>query len=238
MRDMGRRTAVLAACVLVLGLAAVGAAAEEEAHEVDTSIQKIALFKNGLAHFTVGGQLPEGAEGKLRFGPFLAPTHGTFWMNYPKGVDLQELVARDVTVTEQKRAANLQELLRANVGRRMSIYCNPDEGPTIEGKLVSVTRSPDEPEPPRYRAGGTAEDARRRYRPRGDSQMLMIRTSSLTMALDPNHVQRVDILGQKPNHTFGKERKGAELVAHLGEPAPNRGVSINYLAKGLTWAPS
>ena len=238
MRDLGMRTAVLAACVLVLGLAAAGSAAGEDAREVDTSIQKISLFKNGLAHFTVEGRLPEGAEGRLRFGPFLAPSHGTFWMNYPKGVDLQGLAAREVTVTEQKRAANLQELLKANVGRRVGIYCSLNEDATIEGKLVSVTRSPAEPEPARYRAGGAIEEDGHRYRRRRGNQMLLVRTSSSTTALDPAHVERVDILGEKPNHTFGKERKGAELTAHLGEPAPDRAVSINYLAKGLTWAPS
>ena len=239
MRSKRWRTAVLAACVLVLGAAVVTDAGEQgTARQVETNARRVALFKNGLAYFTVEGKLPEEADGTLRFGPFLAPAHGTFWVNYPQDVPLKGLVAREVDLTKEKRAATVRELLKGNLGRQVSLYFDPDGEPTVEGKLTSVPRGRPEPGPRRYMAGGDADEESRGYRRWEDGQLVLVRTSAGTVAVNPRRIERVDFPGAEPSPTFGQHRKGAELLARLREPAPDKSVTINYLAKGLTWAPS
>lgn len=84
-------------------------------------IERIALFKNGLGYATAGTRLPERAK-SVRIGQLPVPSYGTFWVSYPKAVKVRSLVTAMETIEELTTAPSVDQLLRLNPGRKVSIH--------------------------------------------------------------------------------------------------------------------
>ena len=234
-RPLIRRSAL--ALLVISALCLPATAGQNRAKPIQTRTRRVALFKNGLAFFTLEGNLPTDTSGPVSFGPFLAPTHGTFWVAYSKGTPLKDMVARETTVTEPTAAVNLHELLRANVGKRVRLYFTAEKMEPVSGTLISVADDRIDPPPRPYIPGPSAENRRTRP-PHEQGRLALISTSSGIVAVDPRQVQRVDFPGQEANESFPRKSEAVELVARLEKPASERKVTVSYLAKGLTWSPS
>lgn len=211
----------------------LGAQEEKKAAGTKPHVKRVALFKNGLAFFVSESMLPQGMEGPIAVGPFLAPAHGTFWVSHPAAVKLRDIVARETDAWELTDAITVAELIKANVGRRARLYVGGGADP-LEGviKRASADRELDRPDP--YMAGSAAA-VRRGY---VQGQLIVVEAGERLVALDPRSVQRVVFLDGEVSYSIRRKTKAVELVARLEEPAPGEVITATYLAKGITWAPS
>ena len=74
--------------------------------------------------------------------------------------------------------------------------------------------------------------------PFGRGQYVLIETAEGVIALDPYRVQRLQFDSPEIADTFAVEKPGVELEAVFTSPQQGDWLSVSYLAKGLTWAPS
>lgn len=231
---IGRTVAVVVLCAAALA-GTVRAGEPAQAREVQTRIEQVALFKNGVGYFVRKGELPE-EPGRFVIRGLPASSHGTFWLTCDKEAGLEGLVAREVTRKEPTPAANPLDLLKANIGKRVKIYLTDSP---VEGTLVAVTTEA-EPPPPGPYDSGRAAPRRSYYRPTpAGERMALLETDDglVGLRLVPG-ITRVDILDREAARTTEKEIKAVELLGGLSKAPRRRDLLVTYLAKGITWAPS
>jgi hypothetical protein len=243
-RAWAERSEVRLAChvitpiVLLLLMASHLLAADIPATSVQTRLDRVALFKNGLGFFSRSAQLHAGQMQAL-VGPFAAPVHGTFWVSAPASAGLGSVVARQVNVKgETVQARDLGDLLRANVGKEVTVWTSEEAAP-IRGTILSF--APDRPFViplgEAYRLGATG-DRGNSVIPWGRGEYVLIKTADGVVGINAYTVARLNFLGGEVGHTFQTDTPGAELTVSLRSPKAGDALGVSYLAKGLTWAPS
>jgi len=226
---------VLLAAMQISLLAGWAAAAEPT--EVSTRLDRVALFKNGLAFVVRQGQLPATA-GPLVVDPLPVPMHGTFWVSYPTGVGLRDVAARESVRHESVQALSIAELLRANVGKAVTLWTSGEDAPPIAGTILAFPTDRKAPRADPYVAGpAPPTDRYRSYPTPMTPRLVLIKTSQGVTAIDPNGVRRLDFGGDAARE-FDQEQPAVALHATLDKPAAGKAVSLTYLCKGMTWAPS
>jgi len=227
---------LLAVCCLAV-VPAVLAAEPAKPPAVQTHLKRVALFKNGLGFFVREGTLT-GDESNALLGPFAAPTHGTFWVGCPTTAGLKSVVSREVTVTEKSPCRNTYELLQANVGKVVQLGM-PWEGNVLVGTIVSFGPVPERPQPSPdpYQMGATPGEPGGYDQPQ--PQYMVFKTvAGGVFILDANDYRRINFPNEEPVTTFEREVRGVELEASFASPKKGDWLSVSYLAKGITWAPS
>ncbi len=197
---------------------------------VSTRVRSAALFKNGLAFTRRTGVLVPGAI-EQRLDALPVPAHGSFWIaTDPAGVRLVAARARNTTLAERKPALDLTQILRANVGRKLSFFLG--EKDIVVGTLLAM------PEPP----GGEVDPDPRPYgyRPPPAGALMIVETEEhATIALDPHDVRRVVAAAGALELEYGRTRAASELALTLAAPAAaGSALELCYLEHGLSWAPS
>ena len=204
---------------------------------LDTQIRRVALFKNGFGFFIREGELPAASPSAV-LGPFAAPSHGTFWVSAAPSTGLTSVVARQVPGQDQVPARDLAELLRANVGRQVTIWPYGDPAATISGTILSF--APERPLSQRpvypYEMGSPADTSD--LLPSGRGQFVLIQTDQGVVALDAYRIARVDFRSPDIASAFSRESEQVQLRAEFTNPRPGDRLSVSYLARGITWAPS
>ncbi len=226
---------LLAACCFAV-VSAVLAAEPAKPPAVQTHIKRVALFKNGLGFFVREGTLT-GDEGNVLLGPFAAPTHGTFWVSCPTTTGLKGVISREVTVTEKSPCRNTQELLQANVGKLVQLGM-PWENNGYVGTILSFGPAPDRPEPAPspYRMGPPPPGDGNPY---GQPQYMVFKSATgAVVILNPQEFGRIGFPNGDQVTTIEREVRGVELDASFASPKKGDWLSVSYLAKGITWAPS
>ncbi len=212
----------------IVALALVAALAAGQPVEMETQIRTIALFKNGLGYFVRTGQLPE-APAEIEVGPMPAASHGTFWLGWGDQVQFANLRSVETQAAGTRDALVLEDLLRANVGKRAKIWLTGDEGEMITGRIIACPRPP-RPDPPNpYVSIVPPPDGPR------NANLLVIESDGAKVAVWLNTVRRVEFLDE-PEMEIPVDERAITLSGRLvrgGGP-----LSISYLAKGITWAPS
>jgi hypothetical protein len=221
----------LAACVLTI--APVGLAAAQEGgadRALETRVRRAALFKNGLAFVVREASVAPGTR-NARLDALPVPVHGTFWLAAdPAKLAIGPAVARRDELTERVPAATIEQILRANVGRRVTLAL--DGGEALTGKIVAVPEV--QPEPLPY------QPARSYVPPYPVYGLVILETEDGTVALGISQVKRVASAGEESlAREFDRPREAVSLSLELtprGEqPAA---LSILYVERGLAWAPS
>jgi len=220
-----------ALCLLALSLSALAA----EPAAVQTRLKRVALFKNGLGFFVREGTL-NGDKSVALLGPFAAPAHGTFWVSCPAPAGLRSVIAREVTVAEEIAARELADLFRANVGKEVTIWTGAAPETATTGKIIAFApdRAPRQVNP--Y-AVGEPSDPNQRL-PMGPGQFMLFQTDDGVLALNPYRVWSIRFSDAEVEQTFIRDTKRVELEAELASPSHGDWLSVSYLAKGITWAPS
>jgi hypothetical protein len=77
-----------------------------------------------------------------------------------------------------------------------------------------------------------------RVLPQGRGQFLLLRTDDGVRALDPYRISSVQFAEAEIKRNFTRDSQRIELEASLTSPNPGDWLSVSYLAKGITWAPS
>jgi hypothetical protein len=212
--------------------------AETVAPDANVQLQQIALFKNGLGFFVSEVTCPEGSD-SFSFMPAIAPSHGTFWVAYPPDVKLQSLTVKQADSTELIEAITMSELLEANVGRKVRLSLSGEEELTVDGVIKYFADERELPEPDPY-IPGRAEQLTPSYRRtelfRGS--LMTVQTDQMEVCIDPQQVKMIEFLNGQAQKSFAKKSKIVRIVVKMRSPADGQKLTISYLAKGITWAPS
>lgn len=205
--------------------------------DAQITIEKAALFKNGLGFFTLSALLPPDTS-TVRLGQIPVPSFGTLWVDYPPEVKVRSLVSSMEELEEAVPVQNLGQLLQSNVGRRVILRTGPGEQDVVEGTLTAAPPEPTAPEGP----NPYIMDYRRpesRYTPGAASgNVFLIQTEQGIVAVNAGSVLRADFGEGDVTRTTSAKRKRPSIRMELERPSGGERISVSYLAKGITWAPS
>lgn len=221
-----------------------GSALGAEAEKVKPRIERVALFKNGLGYLSASATLPEKAT-RIDLGQLPIPSLGTFWVSYPKGVAVKKLTTGMEEVRETVPISGFAQLLAANVGRKVTIYCSKDM-PTVEGMVVSAGLKDEPPResPSPYMMGlprqGADRDwaSGRSYEPGGRGWLVVVKTRRGAVILNAESISRVDFEGADAVTSAPWVLRQPRIWMDLEKPAGGEKVSVSCLARGITWMPS
>ena len=229
---------IAALCGLIWCANATGAA-ENDPQEAKLTIEKVALFKNGLGFISSGATLPENAK-TVRFGQLPVPSYGTFWVGYSEKVGVRSLVTSMEELERSVPVQNMAQFLQANAGRKVTLRTGPGEKDVVSGVIMTGATEKDIPEPP----SPYVMDALRRQDRYGryagvpsTTNILLIKTDKGTIALNAGSVMRADFEGGDVVHSAPAKQKRPSIRMELDRPAGGETVSVSYLARGVTWAP-
>jgi len=227
----------VALCVVAMSVMLAGAlpavAGEDAQPTVQTHLKRVALFKNGFGFFVREGALSE-AHRAVLLGPFAAPAHGTFWISTPSRAELASVIARQVMVPEKIEARTIGELLRANVGKSVVLG---EYGGGLVGTILSF--APDRPPargPDPYAMGiGSREGD---SFPPGPGEFMLLETPAGVVAVSARGYGQIRLVSKDINTTLLADEPQVQLEASFNSPARGDWLSVSYLARGITWAPS
>lgn len=236
--------------LLLITLATFALAHTAAASEADVTatrdavpkIERLALFKNGLGFATATVTLPDARS--VRLGQIPVPSYGTFWAGYPERVKVRHLTTAMETLDEPVMVTGMEQLLRLNPGRRVTLHLTGTAGGmpgTIEGEVraPAVTAAAAEPPNPYFMEARRApERPPYGYPTPAPSGMLLIKTAHGSVAIAPGSIQRVDFDGADPICVTTNQLKRPAIRLELETPAAGETLAISYLARGITWVPS
>jgi len=212
--------------------------AESEITQADVKLKQAALFKNGLGFFVSEVVCPKG-KASFTVVPAAAASHGTFWAATPPEVKLESLIAKDVETGKSMEAITVEELLKANVGRSVLLSFDDKGESTIKGLIRSFAKEREVPLPNPYTPGTEiVTDSRRYIPPFSQATLVILETEMGKVAINSQGVRRIQFLDGEPNKTFTGKDKSVQLDIQLAKPAGGEKLTLSYLAKGITWAPS
>lgn len=212
-------------------------AVPESAAQADVRLQQVALFKNGLAFFVSEVTCPN-KKNSFSFVPAAAASHGTFWVAYPPKVKLESLVAKEIEHKQQLEAVNISELLKANVGSKVRLWFSDREDSAVEGVIKYFAEDREPPMPNPYAPGAGPTTTNYRGRSITGSRLMILETDAGEVCVDPQSVRRIEFLEGKAEKTFTGKSRSMQLDIKIGAPAGGKKLTVSYLAKGITWAPS
>ncbi|MGH7149221.1 MAG: hypothetical protein ACREIU_00910, partial [Planctomycetota bacterium] len=195
---------------------------------LETRVRSAALFKNGLGFVRREGAIPAGAQ-SVRIEPLPVPVHGTFWIVAdPARARLGPARARRTEIRERFPAVTMEDLLRANVGRPVTLVMG--EKDSVEGTIEAVTEVP-LPSPADGADGAI-------YVPPSTGPLALVRTAGGSIAIPTIEVRRLRVEGGALATEASRRREGVSLSCPVeGKEGPTP-ISLLYLERGLTWVPS
>jgi len=203
----------------------VYATSEAAVPQADVQLQQVALFKNGLGFFVSEVTVPE-KQDSFRIVPFAAASHGTFWVSYPPKVKLESLIAKEIESEELVEAVTIPELLRANVGRKVSLTFDDKQ---IVGVIKHFAEQRQRPTPSPYAPGRPEQTpvGYRGYTSRDltPSRLMIIETEQAEVAIDPQNVRKIEFLGGKMKRSFEQKKKVVELQVRLSGRVPRKALT-------------
>lgn len=211
-------------------------AAEEHPPTLKTKLVAISLFKNGLGFVAREGEIPKG-QGAWRIGELPAPAHGTFWLYSPNDeAALRDIVAFEDESVERIQAISVAEMIEANVGQTVDVRLGDKE--TVRARILSAAAN---------RAGRAADATdpnfvRSPYGPYVPpveiSSLVLLQTSGKTLAVNKNDVQQLSSADGSLKTTIERKKRTVSLRLNATNTGGRGRVVVQYLAKGVTWAPS
>lgn len=223
------RQALLTGWIVALCVSSVPAAEES----VESRIESVGLFKNGLAVVTRLVALPE--SGTCRIEGLPEPVHGTFWLESDVPVAAR-ITTREVEVPSDPAAAvNLQEDL---AGREVRIHFRDSQIPPAEGTVMSALPKMGEDAWDReYERSG--RPYWRSSSPSGASQtgrrFLILSTDKGRVYVEPSMIAYLRVEGEKSTIT---RRLPVLFLEAAKKREASTTVRVHYLTKGMAWAPS
>lgn len=203
--------------------------------QAEANLQQVSLFKNGLGFFILEVDIPEN-KNSFSIIPSAAPSHGSFWVSYPPEVELKSLTAKQVEQTEQFEAITITELLRANIGRKVKLTYSDKE---VVGVIKHFAEDRQVPKPNPYAPGGIEATIPTYGRiDVARSRLMIIETDDGEIGVDPQNFWKIEFLDDKATKVHTRTSKTTQLDVYMGAPAGSKKLTVSYLAKGITWAPS
>ena len=200
----------------------------EEAVPVKTKLVSVSLFKNGIGSVTREGAIQRG-DSVVILEALPPAIHGTFWV-FPldAGVSIKDLVAFERETKEVRPASNLFELLEANTGKTVEVRTTDKE--VIRGKILAAPYSAPAALPRSMEAMTSP--------PPESPSVLYLETDHGMVALTRTEVRQVSIADGKLNTAFEQKKQATFIQMHAANNGGNGRFAIQYLTRGLSWAPS
>ncbi|OHB50140.1 MAG: hypothetical protein A2Y10_08905 [Planctomycetes bacterium GWF2_41_51] len=205
-----------------------------ETSSAENKIQQVALFKNGLGFFISQIECPE--EKIFSVNLEAVPSHGTFWVSYPEKVKIESLVSKEAQVEKTQDAISIAELLKANAGQAVSLFVEGNEASPINGVITHFAENRQSPEQP---SPYLPSQLSYRYLPPIEQASLMIvKTDTGDIAINPQMVKKVKFASGEIKNKFSSREKTIQLEVRTASESRGEKLTLTYLAKGITWAPS
>lgn len=219
--------------ILTLAVFVPAAAAESSPSPQSLDLERVALFKNGLTFFVGRVECPAG-ETSFDVALPTAPSHGTFWVSYAPDVPVINVVAAQVDSGRTVEAATIPEMLAANVGRNVRLVVGDKE---LTGVITYVAPHRAAPVPNPYEPGHVLTDPAygHPWQPPG---LMLLETEAGEVSINPATVTQATFLQGKASRRFTEPGRSVVLRVRLKSPAGGQPLTVSYLGKGATWAPS
>jgi hypothetical protein len=232
-------------------------AEEDTVPKISSAPVHVALFKNGLGYVERKGAIPKGVlTAEMDLLPI--PVHGTFWV-YPEteGVELRRIVATTTETDPTERDANsMAELLEANDGQELDLVIMGADGKAedVKGRVRILRSSQTVPEATGTSSSGfmapTASPPatsvavwRAHVYPAPTAPpsagLLLLETEQGQLVIDMtavHHVRGKDLRVRVKEQSTQQARTSLKVDVFRNDKGAI--LSISYLAKGITWAPS
>ncbi|MCD4781798.1 MAG: DUF4139 domain-containing protein [Candidatus Omnitrophica bacterium] len=217
---------------LFLSLAMPGTILAEE-NIIQTPIQSVALFKNGLA--VVTRTIPVQSAGRYSVELDIAPVQGTFWINQ-SNITTRVLKKE---VTSNKIPDDISIFNKNLVGKEVEIFFNDNNILPVKGTIQKIESSADtrtwsrQHENTRY-PHSTFQNVSRIPGFKQSSFWYVKTLSGLTL-VDPGIIAYFNVL--QPIDSYQHTQSVLQLqVDKL--PEDTAPLTMRYLTKGLSWTPS
>ena len=213
-------------------------------------ITDVTVFKDGHAFIMRQGEANL-EQGWCRTRDVPAAMLGAFWaFAVGENVRVDFVKAQFVEVQESRACLNFDEIIQANVGKRISIQTNYQQKP-YEGTLLGILQHEAEdeietqrPRPYRDRWG----NIRRRNIPEMQQQrkkqlalFVMLQTETGVRLIKRDQIRELVLPGEKPVTTHTEAKNVREIAVHvLDADKPLNGkarVGLITIQKGIRWIP-
>jgi hypothetical protein len=214
--------------------------ADQPSADAPLKIQKISLFKNGLAFFNGAVSLPSKAT-TVRIGQIPKPSFGTFWVGYSDKVKVKSLVSSLETVDDSERILSVGDLLANNIGRTVTIRTGSTDKDFCEGTILEIRSAPEDkdlPNPYFMDVHRGSNSYNQYYGDRSKPGFVLVKSGKGITAISIASIVKADIAGSDINYIATAKVKKPSIRIELAQPAGGETVGISLLAKGITWAPS
>ena len=190
----------------------------------------VAAFKNGLGFFIRQGTAHlAGGQGRIPFVP--EATLGSLWLApNDSGTTIEELVAYRYKVPKEHSAASVEELLRINIGKTVTINFNNKD---YTGEVLGFSDGEKASPPPIPASSGLVLP----IPPASQSRLLLFKSEGKVLALNPTFVSFV-WSAEMPNLLFKQDTEAKALRFTLKGAGDTANLTMGYLQKGLGWTPS
>jgi hypothetical protein len=235
-------------------LALVGWAA---AAEFSPKITDLTVFKDGHVLVMARGEA-DLKDGWCRTREVPVPVLGTFWSFVERdGAQIDFVKAGMVEATETRPCLTFEEILKANVGKQVTITEQSKEGPAVvhSGKLRGILEHKADREsdvshttPVTYdrwsgrRTGGNTIRETRTAEATSMASFVMIETGKGVELIQRADIRGISLADKNPATTHTETKEVREIAVHAtakGKPLSGKApVGMVYLQKGVRWIPS
>ena len=190
---------------------------------LNTKPKTIAVFKNGLGFFIREGQVE--LQDKWAVTEYVPQaTLGSLWIgSLDEDTQIEEVIAFFEEVKSNTEAITLQELLKANIGKRVTVTANNQ---VIEGTIKSV---PEDRVP-------YPESILQRIPPQ-PAVIAIISTKEGEVVINKNAVSKIEFPFDFSTK-IPSEEKAKRIKFNLATRKKKATLSLSYLQKGISWIPS
>ena len=227
---------VIVAISSVLLLHSVYGITKAETIQADARLKQVALFKNGLGFFVLEVTFPSVKETFSIIPPGRA-CHGTFWVSHPSTMNLEAVVAKEIESQEFVDAVTISDMLRANVGSSARLLCRGQEK-VVEGKITYVAKEEKDIGSQAYAGVWGGYGGRYGMPTSVRTGSMLVQTDSGEVCIDTANVEKVEFIGGKAKKDVRSDNKSIQLEVKMGTAESGKKLTISYLARGITWAPS
>jgi hypothetical protein len=192
----------------------------------------LAVFKNGLGFFVRQGSAKLAAgQGVIPMVPDAAL--GTLWVAASDpGASFEELVAYRFRAPKEHKADSIEDLLRINIGKQMTITFNNKE---YTGQVLGFAGDslPNIPrQPVSTNSAFTLSNV-----VQAPSHLVLFKTQGTVLAMNPASVQLVS-MPENPNLSFNEDEEAKALRFKVKGAGQSANLTMGYLQKGVGWTPS
>ena len=216
-------------CATLFCMTAIGWS--DSAAQIQTATPSYAaLFKNGVGLIVSKAEIPK-PQGKFNLTPFPEATLGSFWINWGDGLSLENIKATQVESHESVTAANIVEMLEANIGNEVELWIN-DRDKWGRYTILDVPKRHDEPVL-RPRVSNVIPIVP----PNDRGEIVLLKGDESNEAVPLHWVQAIRAYEEESVKRPRMENV-VQFNATPGKSGASTNVSLTYLAKGIAWAPS